>query len=403
MTTSAEPQGNLQTPVEVLTGEIPPPAQETTRDALPALLDEGAGTTIMTVADLPEADQERIHRFKSKSRAGNTSRAYESQVKHFSAWLKGRGNQFILPIAPVLIASWLTERAEAGASRSTLSVALAAVKAAHRVLGYRFDAADPDLVTALAGASREAVREQRQAAPLRPALLGEILSSLGDCDQDRRDAAMLSLLYMLALRRSELAEIDYQTRGDGLAVLRLTVDGIELSLLKSKASQDKPVVVGLDRDHNPRGFAALERWIVHANIQPGEPRLILLDEPFGALDQQTRLLMGDDLLRLWRKTGATVFLITHALDEATMLADRIAVMSARPGRIMDLVETGWVRGRDSRVVERPEFGAITARLWRSLREVSLKTIGRSTGGRGSGSTANGGTGNGGGLAKASSS
>jgi NitT/TauT family transport system ATP-binding protein len=107
-----------------------------------------------------------------------------------------------------------------------------------------------------------------------------------------------------------------------------------------------------------------------------EPRLILLDEPFGALDQQTRLLMGDEVLRLWRQTGATVFLITHALDEATMLADRIAVMSARPGRMIDVVETGWPRERDSRVVERPEFGAITARLWKTLREESLKTIGR---------------------------
>ena len=71
-----------------------------------------------------------------------------------------------------------------------------------------------------------------------------------------------------------------------------------------------------------------------------QPRLILLDEPFGALDQQTRLLMGDELLRLWRATGATVFLITHALDEAAMLADRIGVMSARPGRLIDIVETG---------------------------------------------------------------
>ena len=70
-----------------------------------------------------------------------------------------------------------------------------------------------------------------------------------------------------------------------------------------------------------------------------QPRLILLDEPFGALDQQTRLLMGDELLRMWRETAATVFLITHALDEATMLADRIGVMSARPGRIIDVVET----------------------------------------------------------------
>jgi NitT/TauT family transport system ATP-binding protein len=110
-----------------------------------------------------------------------------------------------------------------------------------------------------------------------------------------------------------------------------------------------------------------------------QPRLILLDEPFGALDQQTRLLMGDEVLRLWRQTGATVFLITHALDEAAMLADRIAVMSARPGRFIDVVETHWPRERDSRIVERADFGAVTARLWRSLREESLKTMGRSAG------------------------
>jgi NitT/TauT family transport system ATP-binding protein len=107
-----------------------------------------------------------------------------------------------------------------------------------------------------------------------------------------------------------------------------------------------------------------------------EPRLILLDEPFGALDQQTRLLMGDEVLRLWRETGATVFLITHALDEAAMLADRIVVMSARPGKAIDLVETGWPRERDSRIVERENFGAMTSRLWKTLREESLKTMGR---------------------------
>jgi NitT/TauT family transport system ATP-binding protein len=107
-----------------------------------------------------------------------------------------------------------------------------------------------------------------------------------------------------------------------------------------------------------------------------EPRLILLDEPFGALDQQTRLLMGDEVLNLWRKTGATVFLITHALDEAAMLADRIGVMSARPGRLIDIVETGWSRDRDSRIVEEAHFGAITARLWHLLRDESLKAIGK---------------------------
>jgi NitT/TauT family transport system ATP-binding protein len=105
------------------------------------------------------------------------------------------------------------------------------------------------------------------------------------------------------------------------------------------------------------------------------PRFILLDEPFGALDQQTRLLMGDELLKLWRETGATVLLITHALDEAAMLSDRIGVMSARPGRFVDLVETGWPQDRDSRIVADPAFGRVTARLWSHLREESLKAMG----------------------------
>ena len=107
-----------------------------------------------------------------------------------------------------------------------------------------------------------------------------------------------------------------------------------------------------------------------------QPRLILLDEPFGALDQQTRLLMGDELLRLWRETGATVLLITHALDEAALLSDRVGVMSARPGCFIDMVETGWARERDSRIVSETGFGAVTGRLWASLRGESMKAMGR---------------------------
>ena len=87
------------------------------------------------------------------------------------------------------------------------------------------------------------------------------------------------------------------------------------------------------------------------------PRLILLDEPFGALDQQTRLLMGEEMLKLWRRVGTTIFLITHALDEAAMLADRIGVMSARPGRLLDIIETGWPVERDERGRDAPGIRA----------------------------------------------
>ena len=108
-----------------------------------------------------------------------------------------------------------------------------------------------------------------------------------------------------------------------------------------------------------------------------QPRLLLLDEPFGALDQQTRLLMGDELLRLWRETSATILLITHALDEAAMLSDRVGVMSARPGRFLEIVTTHWPRDRDSKIVTRPDFGQVTSHLWSLLREESIKSISES--------------------------
>ena len=130
-------------------------------------------------------------------------------------------------------------------------------------------------------------------------------------------------------------------------------------------------------DHYPKHLSGgMRQRVCIARTLVTQPRLILLDEPFGALDQQTRLLMGDEILSLWRKTGATIFLITHALDEAAMLADRIGVMSSRPGQLIDIVETNWPQGRDSRIVEDDAFGVVTARLWRSLRVESMKAIGK---------------------------
>src|SRR3546814_4020082 len=70
------------------------------------------------------------------------------------------------------------------------------------------------------------------------------------------------------------------------------------------------------------------------------PRLMLLDEPFGALDQQTRLLMGEEMLKLWRETDSTVMLITHSIEVAVLLSDRIGTISARPGTFIDVLDTG---------------------------------------------------------------
>lgn len=105
-----------------------------------------------------------------------------------------------------------------------------------------------------------------------------------------------------------------------------------------------------------------------------EPSLLLLDEPFGALDAQTRLLMGDELLSIWRRTGASVVLITHSLEEAAMLADRVIVMSSRPGRFIAEIQTGWPADRNSSFIEDDRFGRLTSEIWHSLRTEAIKAM-----------------------------
>ena len=80
-----------------------------------------------------------------------------------------------------------------------------------------------------------------------------------------------------------------------------------------------------------------------------DPEMLLMDEPFAALDEQTKLLLQAELLRIWEETRKTVLYVTHSIDEAIVLADRILVMSARPGRIKDILDVDAVFGRPRRV------------------------------------------------------
>ena len=104
------------------------------------------------------------------------------------------------------------------------------------------------------------------------------------------------------------------------------------------------------------------------------PGVLLMDEPFGALDEQTRLILGDELLRIWSQTQATVLFITHSIEEAALLSDRVVVMSARPGEVRKVVPVELERPRDSSVVSTSEFGRITGNIWEVLREESMKAL-----------------------------
>ncbi|MFJ4652896.1 ABC transporter ATP-binding protein [Nocardia sp. NPDC088792] len=101
-----------------------------------------------------------------------------------------------------------------------------------------------------------------------------------------------------------------------------------------------------------------------------EPRLLLLDEPFGALDEITRLSMQEELLRLYRDNAFTALFITHSVSEAVFLAGRVVVMSARPGRVHEVIDIDlpYPRGRELRF--EPAFTALVSRVSRSLKEAS---------------------------------
>ncbi|MEU7642484.1 MULTISPECIES: ABC transporter ATP-binding protein [unclassified Streptomyces] len=98
----------------------------------------------------------------------------------------------------------------------------------------------------------------------------------------------------------------------------------------------------------------------------GSP-VLLMDEPLGSLDPQTRRLMQEQLLALWQEERKTVVLVTHSLDEALLLGDRVLVMSARPGRITEELTVPFPRPRDPGIQDGPEFGRLRARLWDRLR------------------------------------
>lgn len=119
-----------------------------------------------------------------------------------------------------------------------------------------------------------------------------------------------------------------------------------------------------------RQRAALARGLVL------EPRLLMLDEPFAALDEQTRNLMGAELRSLHQRVGGAMVMITHSLTEAVLLSDRVVAMSANPGRIRTIVDVPLGPEREASMVDRSDFVEIRHLLWNELQEDWLRSMNR---------------------------
>ena len=102
-----------------------------------------------------------------------------------------------------------------------------------------------------------------------------------------------------------------------------------------------------------------------------DPTVLLMDEPFGALDQQTRLLIGGEVRRIWRETHKTVAFVTHDIQEAIMLSEQVWVMSFRPAEIVDVIDIGLPADRDPSIIATDEFNSIFARIWSTVQGEAL--------------------------------
>ena len=125
---------------------------------------------------------------------------------------------------------------------------------------------------------------------------------------------------------------------------------------------------GFERRYPAELSGGMRQRVSMARTLASEPKILLMDEPFAALDEQTRLLLGDKVLQIQQELKQTTLLITHNLTEAVQLSDRILVMTYRPGRLKRVVDIKLPRPRSSEIVGSDAFGHYVAQIWNDLRE-----------------------------------
>jgi NitT/TauT family transport system ATP-binding protein len=157
----------------------------------------------------------------------------------------------------------------------------------------------------------------------------------------------------------------------------LDIQGVAAGERRSK-SEEMLKLVGLSDFSNnyPQELSGgMKQRVSIARGLAQDPRIILMDEPFGALDEQTRIRMGQELLRIWEQTRKTVLFITHSLTEAIFLSDVVVVMGRNPGRIIEKIQIPLPRPRTADMMGSDTFGQLRNHIWHLLSEDTEQTSG----------------------------
>ena len=131
---------------------------------------------------------------------------------------------------------------------------------------------------------------------------------------------------------------------------------------------------GFERRYPAELSGGMRQRVSMARTLAAQPKILLMDEPFASLDEQTRLLLGDKVLQIQQQLRQTTLLITHNITEAVQLSDRIVVMTYRPGKVKRMVEIRLPRPRTSEIVSSEAFGRYVAQIWSDLREEASRGL-----------------------------
>jgi NitT/TauT family transport system ATP-binding protein len=131
---------------------------------------------------------------------------------------------------------------------------------------------------------------------------------------------------------------------------------------------------GFERRYPAELSGGMRQRVSMARTLAAEPKIMLMDEPFASLDEQTRLLLGDKVLQIQQQLKQTTLLITHNITEAVQLSDRVFVMTYRPGKLKRMVKLDLPRPRTSEIVSSEAFGRYVAQIWSDLREEASRGL-----------------------------
>ncbi|MDB5543282.1 MAG: nitrate transporter ATP-binding protein [Hyphomicrobiales bacterium] len=166
---------------------------------------------------------------------------------------------------------------------------------------------------------------------------------------------------------------------------RSAIENVAFPLEAAGLPRDKRVARALDlldlvglsgfENHYPAELSGgMRQRIAIARTLAFEPRILLMDEPFAALDEQTRMLLGDKVVQIQQQLKQTTLLITHNISEAVALSDRVLIMTFRPGRIKRVLDIDLPRPRSSEMMGSEKFASYVAVIWRDLREEASKGL-----------------------------